>query len=61
MWMALGRVDIRDKRLVRDAFGAIPGDLNWDPRADVDCSGRVDIPDKRIVRDQFGDTGCQCP
>ena len=56
-----GRVDIRDKRLVRDAFGSYPGHPNWDPRADVDCSDRVDIRDKRIVRDQFGDTGCQCP
>ena len=56
-----GRVDIRDKRLVRDAFGSYPGHPNWDPRADVDCSGRVDIRDKRIVRNQFGDTGCQCP
>ena len=56
-----GRVDIRDKRLIRDHFGETPNDPNWDPRADVDCSGRVDIRDKRIVRDQFGDIGCQCP
>lgn len=56
-----GRVDIRDKRLIRDHFGETPNDPNWDPRADVDCSGRVDIRDKRTVRDQFGDIGCQCP
>ncbi len=56
-----GRVDIRDKRLIRDHFGETSNDPNWDPRADVDCSSRVDIRDKRIVRDQFGDIGCQCP
>ena len=56
-----GRVDILDKRLVRDAFGSVPGDPNWDPWADVNCSGRVDILDKRVVRDQFGNTGCACP
>ena len=56
-----GRVDILDKRLVRDAFGSVPGDPNWDPWADVNCSGRVDILDKRVVRDQYGNTGCACP
>ncbi len=56
-----GRVDILDKRVVRDAYGARPGDSNWDPRADTDCSGRVDILDKRKVRDQYGDSGCACP
>jgi len=56
-----GRVDILDKRLVRDAYGSVPGDANWDPQADVNCSGRVDILDKRVVRDQYGNTGCACP
>ncbi len=56
-----GRVDILDKRLVRDAYGAEPGDSNWDPLADVNCSGRVDILDKRVVRDQYGVAGCSCP
>lgn len=56
-----GRVDILDKRMVRDAYGSTPGSANWDPLADVNCSGRVDILDKRVVRDQFGDSGCSCP
>lgn len=56
-----GRVDILDKRLVRDAYGSSPVDPNWDPRADTDCSDRVDILDKRNVRDQYGDEGCACP
>lgn len=56
-----GRVDILDKRLVRDAYGSMPGDLNWDRRADVNCSRRVDILDKRIIRDQYGEVDCACP
>jgi len=56
-----GRVDILDKRLVRDAYGSTPGSPNWDPRADVNCSGRVDILDKRVVRDQYGEADCACP
>ena len=55
-----GRVDILDKRIVRDAYGATPTSPNWDPRADVNCSGRVDILDKRVVRDQYGMTGWAC-
>jgi len=55
-----GRVDILDKRIVRDAYGSTPFTPNWDPRADVNCSGRVDILDKRVVRDQYGWVGLPC-
>ncbi len=55
-----GRVDILDKRIVRDAYGSTPFSPHWDPRADVNCSGRVDILDKRVVRDQYGWVGLPC-
>lgn len=57
-----GRIDIRDKRLVRDAqhdyktlvranYGKTTSDMDWDPDADLNGDGRVDIRDKRLVRD----------
>jgi len=57
-----GRIDIRDKRLARDAqhdyktlvrenYGKITSDMDWDPNADLNNDGRVDIRDKRLVRD----------
>ena len=59
-----GRVDIRDKRVVRDAtlaykrlvrenFGKRESDPDWNPDADLNGNGRVDIRDKRILRDLF--------
>lgn len=57
-----GRIDIRDKRLARDAkqdyktlvrehFGKTASDGDWNPNADLNNDGRVDIRDKAMVRD----------
>lgn len=57
-----GRIDVRDKRLARDAqldyktlirenYGKTTSDTDWDPDADLNNDGRVDIRDRRLVRD----------
>ncbi|UCE15368.1 MAG: hypothetical protein JSV12_05680, partial [Candidatus Bathyarchaeota archaeon] len=50
-----GRVVADDFFLLVDAFGARPGDPNWNPNCDFDNSGRVVADDFFILVDNFGD------
>ncbi|UCE15827.1 MAG: hypothetical protein JSV12_08200, partial [Candidatus Bathyarchaeota archaeon] len=49
-----GRVVADDFFLLVDAFGARPGDPNWNPNCDFDGSGRVVADDFFILVDNFG-------
>jgi len=51
-----GVVDIFDALSVRVAFGSKPGDLNWNPDADLFEDKVIDIYDALIVRSYFGVT-----
>lgn len=56
-----GVVNLMDKLIVRQHYGQIEGDSNWDARADVTCDGVVNLMDKLKVRQQYGQTdGCVC-
>ena len=52
-----GVVDIFDITTVALAFNSIPGDLNWNPIADINNDGIVDIFDIVVVALHFGETG----
>jgi len=47
-------VDIVDFGIVGDAYGTVPGDANWDERADLNGDGVVDIYDFDLVADNYG-------
>lgn len=49
-----GSVDILDILIVAKAFGAKPGDPNWNPIADVNKDNIVDIFDLVVVATHFG-------
>ena len=40
--------DISKDIIVR-AYGSVPGDENWNPGSDLDCSGKVDDSDVLIL------------
>ena len=54
------KVDMKDIASVARAFGTIPGDPKWDPRADITGTvplvpdGRVDMRDIGLVAKNFG-------
>ena len=54
------KVDMKDIASVARAFGTIPGDPKWDPRADITGTvplvpdGRVDMRDIGVVAKNFG-------
>jgi parallel beta-helix repeat protein len=47
-------VNIVDIAIVAKAFGARPGDGNWNPIADMDLNGVINIVDISIVATQYG-------
>ena len=49
-----GVVNVFDLQRWAWAKGSHPGDLNWDPCADMDCDGDVDWEDKEILDDNWG-------
>jgi hypothetical protein len=51
-----GKVDGKDVAIVSAAFGTIPGDPKWDPRADLNKDLKVDGKDTGIVSKYYGDT-----
>lgn len=52
-------IDIADYAIVSAAFGASPGDPDWERRADLNRDDEVDIADFAIVSANFGLTGDQ--
>jgi CSLREA domain-containing protein len=54
-----GRVDFLDVRLVARAFGSSPGQLRWNPVADLNHNGRVDPHDLLIALRSSLDRTCQ--
>ena len=51
------RIDISDLRLLTAARGAVPGDSNWNPRADLNGDGSVDDADFAIFYKNYGKIG----
>jgi hypothetical protein len=56
-----GKVDIKDIATAAKAYGSRPGDLNWNPIADVtgdigEPDGKVDILDLAFIAIHYGDT-----
>ena len=50
-----GKVDILDAILLANAFGAAPGELNWNPNADINNDDVVNILDAIILASHFGE------
>jgi len=48
-----GKVSLSDLIIIRNAFGAKPGDSIWDPDYDVNHDGKISLADLIIVRDNF--------
>jgi hypothetical protein len=51
-----GKVNILDITMVARAYGAKPGDPNWNPIADLDKNGIVNILDISMVARDYGKT-----
>jgi hypothetical protein len=47
------RVDWTDLDILANSYPSLPGDTNWDERADVDCDGDVDDEDADIMFDNL--------
>ncbi len=50
-------VTLYDFGILVDAFGSVPGDPNWDPRADLDGDMEVTLFDFDILTTNFGQLG----
>jgi len=51
-----GIIDILDIATVAKAYGCKPGDLNWNPVADMDINEKIDIIDIATVAKDYGKT-----
>ncbi|MGD0159356.1 MAG: LecA/PA-IL family lectin [Candidatus Bathyarchaeia archaeon] len=49
-----GKVDMRDIAVIARCFGSNPGDINWNPNADINGDGTVNMRDIALVARQFG-------
>ena len=52
-------VTLYDFGILSSAFGSVPGDPNWDPRADLDGDLQVTLYDFAILQGNFGAIGAQ--
>jgi hypothetical protein len=52
-------VTLFDFGIVVSAMGSVPGDPNWDPRADLDGDGEVTLFDVGLVERNFGKVGAE--
>lgn len=52
-------VTLFDSAILSAAFGSVPGDPNWDPRADLDGDLEVTLYDFAILQRNFGATGAE--
>ena len=48
------KVNLQDLVLLALAYGSKPGDLNWNPYADIDGNGDVDQADLAILTENYG-------
>ena len=48
-----GIVNISDLTILAKAYGATPGDANWDPRANLDGDMRIDLGDLIALASHF--------
>lgn len=49
-----GAINEADLALMKEAFGSVRGDPNWNPKADLNKDGVVDLHDASIVAKNFG-------
>ena len=52
-----GIVDYRDIGIIARAYGTVPGDLNWDPRADLIKDSIIDYRDISLCARNYGKSG----
>ncbi len=52
-----GKVDMRDISSVARRFQARPGDILWDPNADINSDGKIDMVDIGTVAKHFLEVG----
>lgn len=50
----IGVIDMRDIALVARRFGTTPGDIMWEPNADINDDGKVDMKDIALAARNFG-------
>jgi hypothetical protein len=48
------KVSLQDLVILANAYGSRPGDLNWNPNADIDGNGIVDQTDANILAQHYG-------
>jgi len=48
------KVEMKDIAIAARAFGSVPGDSRWDPRADLNRDVKVDMKDITIIAKSFG-------
>ena len=49
-----GKSDIQDLAILEQAYGCRPGDLLWNPNADINGNGVVDLTDLVILAQHYG-------
>ncbi len=50
------RIGLTDLALLALAYGAVPGDESWDPRADLNGDGRIDMADLTLLTQNYGNS-----
>lgn len=48
------KADMKDISMAARAFGTVPGDQRWEPRADVNRDVKVDMKDITVIAKNFG-------
>ena len=56
-----GKIDMKDVAIVAKAFGTVPGDARWNPKADLNPDNKIDMKDIAIVARAFGTTAVPDP
>lgn len=49
-----GKVDVKDIFIASKAFGSVPGDSNWNAKADMDLDSNIDLKDIFAVASHYG-------
>ncbi len=47
-------VDIDDLVIISLAYGSAPGDVKWEPRADLNADGLINEKDLSILKNTYG-------
>jgi hypothetical protein len=51
-----GKVNYIDLGVIASAYGSEPGDGNWSPQADYDCSNKINYIDLGLIAANYGTT-----